>query len=152
MSNQSSIITGQSRSIILNSEQDSIIFAQDIGRNLGPSDIITFSGDLGTGKTFICREMIKTLCGNDTEVTSPTFNLLQIYTTTSGLTIYHFDLYRLKYLDEIYELGIEDALLGNICLIEWPEIIETILPRPRIKIHLATLEHTKRLCQLDYLT
>jgi tRNA threonylcarbamoyladenosine biosynthesis protein TsaE len=139
----------QSKSIILDSEQDSLIFARDMGQNLGVNDIITFSGDLGSGKTFICREIIKTLCGNDTQVTSPTFNLLQIY-TTSKFTIYHFDLYRLKCLDEIYELGIEDALLGNVCLIEWPEIIETILPKPRTRIVLEILENTKRLCQLDY--
>ncbi len=135
--------------IILNNEQESVKLACTLAEAIKPGDIITFSGDLGSGKTFICREIIKQLCSKDTEVTSPTFNLLQIYQTPS-FTIYHFDLYRLKHPDEIYELGIEDALLGNVCLIEWPEIIEDILPRPRIKINLEILKDSKRLCQVEY--
>ena len=149
MSNQSLIIKGQSNSIILNNEQESINFASTLAEGIKPGDIISFTGDLGSGKTFICREIIKQLCGNKTEVTSPTFNLLQIYQAPK-FTIYHFDLYRLKNLNEIYELGIEDAFLDNVCLIEWPEIIEDMLPRPVIKINLEILEDSKRLCQIEY--
>ncbi len=140
----------QKGSIILNNEQDSKLLAKNIANNLQPNDIITFSGDLGCGKTFICREIIKHLCGDNTEVTSPTFNLLQLYKTVNFI-IYHFDLYRLKHLDEIYELGIEDALQGNVCLIEWSEIIEEILPKPISKIHLQIIEGNKRSCIIDYL-
>ncbi|WP_375331088.1 tRNA (adenosine(37)-N6)-threonylcarbamoyltransferase complex ATPase subunit type 1 TsaE [Candidatus Tisiphia endosymbiont of Oplodontha viridula] len=139
----------QQESIILNNEQDSISFAQTIAKNLESSEIITFSGDLGCGKTFICREIIKYFCGPATHIISPTFNLLQIY-TTSKFTIYHFDLYRLNYLEEIYELGIEEAFQGNLCLIEWPELIEKILPRPITKIHLQILEGNKRSCSISY--
>ncbi len=137
----------QKEPVILNNEQDSISFAQTIAKNLKSNEIITFSGDLGCGKTFICREIIKYFCGSNTNISSPTFNLLQIY-KTSKFTIYHFDLYRLNYLEEIYELGIEEALQGNICLIEWPEIIEEILPLPITKIHLQILEDNKRSCSI----
>jgi tRNA threonylcarbamoyladenosine biosynthesis protein TsaE len=139
----------QNKVIILNNEQDSILLAESIAKNLQPSEIITFSGDLGCGKTFICREIIKYFCGEDTEVTSPTFNLVQIYKAQKCL-IYHFDLYRLKYLEEIYELAIEDALQDNICLIEWPAIIEPILPRPLMKISLQIIDNDQRSCKIDY--
>lgn len=139
----------QNNSFILNNERDSVLFAKSIARNLQPNGIITFSGDLGCGKTFICREIIKYFCGENIEVTSPTFNLVQVYKVEECL-IYHFDLYRLKYLEEIYELAIEEALQSNICLIEWPEIIESILPRPITRISLQIIDDTKRFCKIDY--
>ena len=123
------------KNIILNTEQDSILLACDIAKNLQPNNIITLSGNLGCGKTFICREIIKYYCGSEVNIISPTFNLLQTY-TTSKFTIYHFDFYRLTQLEEVYELGIEDALQNNVCLIEWPNIVAPILPRAIMKIHL----------------
>ncbi|MCC8417863.1 MAG: tRNA (adenosine(37)-N6)-threonylcarbamoyltransferase complex ATPase subunit type 1 TsaE [Rickettsia endosymbiont of Bryobia graminum] len=141
----------QNKSIILKNEQDSISLARTIAENAKPNDIIAFSGDLGSGKTFICREIIKSLSYSDTNITSPTFNLLQIY-HTPNFTIYHFDLYRLKHLEEIYELGIEDALHGNLCLIEWPEIIKNMLPRPITEIQLKIIEGTKRECKINHLS
>ncbi len=104
--------------------------AQNIANKIKKEDILTFSGELGSGKSFLCREIIKKLCGQKTKVISPTFNLLQIY-QTKKFDIYHFDLYRLNAMEEIYELGIEDAF-NQVCLIEWPEIIENILPQKNI--------------------
>ncbi|XVN42774.1 MAG: tRNA (adenosine(37)-N6)-threonylcarbamoyltransferase complex ATPase subunit type 1 TsaE [Candidatus Rickettsia vulgarisii] len=135
----------ENKFIVLQNEQESISLAQTIAENAKPNDIIIFSGDLGSGKTFMCREIIKTLCDSDTNITSPTFNLLQIY-HTSNFAIYHFDLYRLKHLEEIYELGLEEALNGNLCLIEWPEIVKDILPKPITEIQLRIIEDTKREC------
>lgn len=127
----------------VNNEQESKQLAAKLAANIKPGDVITFSGDLGTGKTFFCREIIKNLCGKDTKVISPTFNLLQTYEYKDRL-IYHFDLYRLKHPDEIYELGIEEALSGNICLIEWPELADFILPQDTIHINIVTTCNTKR--------
>lgn len=107
---------------ILKTEQDSVNFAYSLAKTLKAGDILLFNGNLGSGKTFICREIIKYFCGTGTNVTSPTFNLLQTY-EAPNFVIYHYDLYRLKYAEEIYELGIEEALDNNLCLIEWPEII-----------------------------
>ncbi|MBN8512434.1 MAG: tRNA (adenosine(37)-N6)-threonylcarbamoyltransferase complex ATPase subunit type 1 TsaE [Rickettsiales bacterium] len=120
---------------ISNSEQESINFAKEFATKLKPGNIVTFSGDLGSGKTFLCRQIIKELCGQNTNVISPTFNLLQTYELPQ-FTIYHFDLYRLRDINEIYELGIEEAFAGNLCLIEWPEIIRPILPKDVLNIEI----------------
>lgn len=132
---------------ILNNQQESIELAHNIAKNLLAGDILTFTGDLGSGKTFLCREIIKYCCGQDTNVISPTFNLLQTY-KADNFTIYHFDLYRLKSLSETYELGIEEALQNNICLIEWPKIIEHILPNSTIKFNLQIIGNGKILCDI----
>ncbi|RTK92989.1 MAG: tRNA (adenosine(37)-N6)-threonylcarbamoyltransferase complex ATPase subunit type 1 TsaE [Rickettsiales bacterium] len=129
---------------IINNKKESKQLAQHIAINLKPNEILVFSGDLGAGKTFFCQNIIKQLCGQQTNVTSPTFNLLQIYDYQPTCSIYHYDLYRLKYLDEIYELGIEEAFTNNICLIEWPEIIKTILPDKTIYIDIKTINLSKR--------
>ncbi|WP_316354025.1 tRNA (adenosine(37)-N6)-threonylcarbamoyltransferase complex ATPase subunit type 1 TsaE [Candidatus Trichorickettsia mobilis] len=137
---------------ILQDETESAAWAGNFATTLKASNIVTFSGDLGSGKTFLCREIIRYFCGAQTNVSSPTFNLLQTYQNMNheingsgdGFTIYHFDLYRLKHSDEVFELGIEEAWYNNLCLIEWPEIIESILPKETIKIHLQVLEGNKR--------
>ncbi len=127
----------------LKSEQDSKKLAQQLANDLKPNDILAFSGDLGSGKTFLCREIIKNLCGRQTNVTSPTFNLLQIY-EYKNCSIYHFDLYRLKHSSEIYELGIEEAFSGHICLIEWPELIIAMLPKDTMHINIEITGNTWR--------
>jgi tRNA threonylcarbamoyladenosine biosynthesis protein TsaE len=128
---------------ILNNEQDSINLAAQIAKNIKPGDILTFTGDLGSGKTFLCRQIIKGLCGSNTNVISPTFNLLQIY-DWGNCSIYHYDLYRLKNISEIYELGIEEALTSNICLIEWPELIKDILPKAIVTFKIEIINENKR--------
>ena len=132
---------------ILHDESTSKIFAHNLAKTLKKSDIIAFTGDLGSGKTFLCREIIQYFCGININVSSPTFNLLQTY-KAPNFTIYHFDLYRLKSQNEIYELGIEDAFQNDICLIEWPQIIETIIPQPIIKVNLEIIENNIRKCTL----
>lgn len=128
---------------IANSKQDSQNIAIKIAKTIKPQDILAFSGDLGAGKSFFCREIIKELCGPNTKVSSPTFNLLQIY-TAQDFDIYHFDLYRLKHKDEIYELGIEEAFSSHITLIEWPEIIISLLPSDTIFINIEIIADEKR--------
>ncbi|MFY9589244.1 tRNA (adenosine(37)-N6)-threonylcarbamoyltransferase complex ATPase subunit type 1 TsaE [Rickettsia endosymbiont of Halotydeus destructor] len=132
------------REILLNNEEESKDFARSLAQNLRPDSVVLFTGDLGSGKTFLCREIIKYFCGSNTQVSSPTFNILQTY-QAPNFTIYHFDLYRLKSPEEIYELGIEDALQGNLCLIEWPEIIEHLLPEPLIRINLQITSTGRKL-------
>ena len=139
----------QAGKYILYNEEDSKNLAIQIANDIKPGNIITFSGDLGAGKTFLCRQIIKQLCGYETNVTSPTFNLLQIY-DWNDCSIYHYDLYRLKNPSEIYELGIEEAMSANISLIEWPQLIKAILPNDTIEINIEIVNDNKRRVFVKY--
>ena len=138
----------QGKELTLKSEKETENLAIKIAAQIKKGSIITFRGGLGVGKTFLCRHIIKYLCGEDVKVVSPTFNLLQIY-PTKNFEIYHFDLYRLEHLEEIYELGIEAAFSGNhVCLIEWPEIISSILPPNTISIKISINSDNNRLVSI----
>ena len=95
-------------------------------------DVIALKGDLGCGKTSFARAFIRARGGAE-EVPSPTFTLVQIYEFGS-VAIWHFDFYRIKSPEEAWELGIEDAFIEGISLIEWPERLGPLLPRRRLEI------------------
>lgn len=95
-------------------------------------DCFALFGTLGMGKSVLARSFIQSLTGAG-EVPSPTFTLVQLY-DASEFTIYHFDLYRLKSPEEIFELGMEEALYEGVTLIEWPEKMGTYLPRDCFRI------------------
>ena len=101
-----------------------------------PGDVIALIGDLGAGKTAFARGFIAA-CGGDGEVPSPTFTLVQLYEFPAG-DVYHFDLYRIENSEEIFELGIEDAMSDGISLIEWPDRMGAYLPFERLDIVLST--------------
>jgi tRNA threonylcarbamoyladenosine biosynthesis protein TsaE len=132
----------------LNNIEETASLANLLAKELKIGDIVAITGDLGVGKTTLCQNIIKFLCGENTYVTSPTFNIVQLY-DSPNFTIYHFDLFRLKHQNEIYELGIEDAWNRGVSLIEWPEIIIDILPEDIIKINLS-LGHKEgqRICSI----
>jgi tRNA threonylcarbamoyladenosine biosynthesis protein TsaE len=110
--------------------------AADLAKTLRIEDIVCLRGDLGVGKTTFSKLLINALLSSPQEITSPTFNLVHTYDSPHG-KIWHFDLYRLKDKNEIYELGIEDAFSNGISIIEWPEIIEDLLPKSVISIDLS---------------
>ena len=101
-----------------------------------PADtrVIAFYGSMGAGKT----TLIKNLChkmGVTDEVNSPTFAIVNEYVTEEGESVYHFDFYRIKKLEEAYDIGFENYFdSGNLCLIEWPEMIEPLLPEKYIRV------------------
>jgi tRNA threonylcarbamoyl adenosine modification protein YjeE len=99
-------------------------------------DCILLSGDLGAGKTVFARGFIQALCGEAEEVTSPTFTLMQQYQARDGWPIWHFDLYRLKSAVELEQLGMDDALVTGITLIEWPEIAASHVPDSALRVQL----------------
>jgi tRNA threonylcarbamoyladenosine biosynthesis protein TsaE len=96
-------------------------------------NIITLEGELGSGKTMLCKYIVQSLLGKDLNVVSPTFNILNIYENGS-LQAYHYDFYRISNSQEILELGIEDAFNSLLTLIEWPQIAKEYMPSAYIKI------------------
>ena len=111
-------------------------FAVTLAAHLVPKDIVLLRGDLGSGKTTLSRYIIHHITKTDFEsIVSPTFNLLNIY--GNDPIIYHYDLYRLKTPEEVWELAIEDAFNSAITLIEWPDIIRPIIPRSCIEIDMT---------------
>ena len=109
----------------------------DLGRQLisqfYPGDVVFFQGDLGAGKTTLIKGILQGL-GYQDVVTSPTYTLLQPY-STERFEVLHFDLYRLKSPDELEMLGIRDLVDGqNLIFVEWPERGQGILPKPSVTI------------------
>lgn len=102
--------------------------ADELVATFRDSRIFAFYGKMGSGKTTFIREICKSLQSADT-VTSPTFAIINEYRTVTGRSLFHFDFFRLKNLEEAYDLGYEDYFYGNdYCLIEWPEKVESLLP------------------------
>lgn len=126
-----------SNTIISKSLSDTEEFAKDIAKNANENDIFCLIGDLGVGKTVIAKAIGKFFNVKE-NVTSPTFTILKSYITNDKniRTIHHFDLYRIKNLSELQNIGFEDYLYDNnsIVLIEWPEIAFKILPKSIKKI------------------
>ncbi|WP_039458238.1 tRNA (adenosine(37)-N6)-threonylcarbamoyltransferase complex ATPase subunit type 1 TsaE [Candidatus Jidaibacter acanthamoebae] len=119
--------------IIINSLVELDKFAANIAQKLEAGMVVCLRGDLGAGKTTLSRSLIRHITKNhNLEITSPTFNLVHLY-NAPRFKIWHFDLYRLKTAEEVYELGIDDAF-NELAIIEWPEIIENILPSNKIDI------------------
>ena len=118
-------------------EEDTANLGRKIALLAQKGDIFALFGTLGMGKSVFSRAFIQQLCGK-TEVPSPTFTLVQMY-ETPDLDIYHFDLYRLKSAEEIFELGIEEAMYEGVCLIEWPEKMGGYLPLKAIKVEIIPL-------------
>ena len=117
---------------ISKSEQDTINFAKKYAKNLETGDIIILSGELGSGKTKFVQGILEYF-GLENEISSPTFTIVNEY-NTSNLNIYHFDVYRLEDSDEFYAMGGDEYFSKGICLIEWGEMIESVLPKPYTKI------------------
>ena len=93
-------------------------------------------GEMGAGKTTLVKQIVNQL-GVEATVASPTFSIVNQYGTADGKVIYHFDLYRLKNEIEAFDIGLEEYLSsGNLCLIEWPEKLERLLPNQYFKVHI----------------
>lgn len=114
--------------------------ANELAKELTVGSVMALRGDLGAGKTTFAAMVIRALTQTEQSITSPTFNLVHTYDSLKG-QIWHFDLYRLKNLEEAYETGIEDAFMSGISIIEWPEIAASILPSGTIEIHIAFAEN-----------
>ncbi len=106
---------------------------------------IAFSGEMGAGKTTIIQSLCKTL-GVEDIVNSPTFSLINEYFTLSGDSIYHFDLYRIENITELYDMGYEEYFYSDSwCFIEWPEKALELMPEDILMVHIDVLDNGTRL-------
>jgi tRNA threonylcarbamoyladenosine biosynthesis protein TsaE len=111
--------------------------------NIGDNTVFAFYGKMGAGKTTFIKAICEEL-GVDDVITSPTFAIVNEYTAQDG-PVYHFDFYRIKKLEEVYDMGFEDYFYsGALCLIEWPELIEEVLPEDAVKVTIEEKEDGSR--------
>lgn len=107
--------------------------------------VIAFYGEMGVGKTTFINALSRQLGVTDDAVNSPSFSIVNEYETASGDIVYHFDLYRLDSIDEALAIGIEDYFYsGRLCLIEWPERIEPLLPDDALIVLFTLLDDGSR--------
>jgi tRNA threonylcarbamoyladenosine biosynthesis protein TsaE len=95
--------------------------AYDLANEITIGDVICLHGDLGAGKTTFAKLLINELCQKEMEVASPSFNIVLTYNSPRGL-IWHYDLYRIKHVEELEEIGLSESLTAGITIVEWPEI------------------------------
>ncbi len=122
--------------------------AKQFIEHLGESRVFAFYGKMGAGKTTFVKAICEEL-GVEDVITSPTFAIINDYTGVRNqepFTIYHFDFYRIKRLEEVYDMGYEDYFYsGALCFIEWPELIEEILPDDAVRVSITEQEDGSRL-------
>ena len=124
----------------INSLADINEAAKQFIENMGDGKVFAFYGKMGAGKTTFIKAICEEL-GVDDVITSPTFAIVNEYqSATTGDSIYHFDFYRIKKLEEVYDMGYEDYFYsGSLCFLEWPELIDDLLPEDATKV---TIEAT----------
>ncbi len=118
--------------------------AKEFIKAMGDGNVFAFYGKMGAGKTTFIKAVCECL-GVEDVITSPTFAIVNEYRSQTSELIYHFDFYRIKKLDEVYDMGYEDYFYsGALCFIEWPELIEELLPEDAIKVTISEQEDGSR--------
>lgn len=134
--------------ITINSVEELTIAARQFVQAMNDRSVFAFYGKMGAGKT----TFIKTICevmGVEDVVTSPTFAIVNEYAATGGKPVYHFDFYRIKSLREAYDIGCEEYFYsGSPCFIEWPEMIEELLPEDTVSVRIEINEDGTRAVSL----
>lgn len=132
--------------LFLLNEEGKRVSTLDILQTTEPHRVYAFYGKMGAGKTTFIKQLCQEM-GTDDVVNSPTFAIVNVYDVEHPQKgeVYHFDCYRLKNIREALDFGAEEYLYsGNYCLIEWPEMIDQILPEDTISIHIDVLENGDR--------
>ncbi|WP_340112189.1 tRNA (adenosine(37)-N6)-threonylcarbamoyltransferase complex ATPase subunit type 1 TsaE [Maribellus mangrovi] len=118
--------------------------AEELVSAFSADRVFAFYGKMGAGKTTFIQSICRVL-GSEDNVTSPTFALINEYNTDQLESIFHFDFYRIKELEEAYDLGYEDYIYsGSYCLIEWPEMIEPLLPDNIVEVKIEVQDDESR--------
>lgn len=122
--------------------------AEALLRSLDGRTVVAFRGEMGAGKTTLIREIVA-LLGSGDVVTSPTFAIINQY-EAGGRPVYHFDFYRIGRIEEAYDFGCEEYFDSDeLCLVEWPEKVEPLLPERTMNVHITTLSEQERLIEID---
>ena len=125
-------------------EEDIRQAAQQFVEAMGENTVFAFYGKMGAGKTTFIKALCEEL-GVDDTVTSPTFAIVNEYEAAQGRPIYHFDFYRIKKVSEAYDMGCEEYFYsGHPCFIEWPELIEEVLPEETVNVTIEALPDGER--------
>ncbi len=133
----------------LNSLSEIDIVANKFIKNMGSRNVYAFYGEMGVGKTTFIKAICKALGVVET-VTSPTFSIVNEYEKSDGQSIYHFDFYRIKNIEEAYDFGYEDYFYsGHLCFIEWPELVEPLLPASVVNVQIVIEDNEQRTILVD---
>lgn len=133
------------KTIIASSVGELRSIAKSILKDIPDQNVFAFNGKMGTGKTTLIKAMCEEL-GVEEVVTSPTFALVNEYISEDNNSIYHFDFYRIKKLDEVFDIGYEEYFYSdNFCFIEWPELVLELLPETYVYILIEEEESGRRM-------
>lgn len=123
--------------------------ARELLKYSGDKKIFAFYGSMGAGKTTIIKAICESLGAVDI-VSSPTFTIVNEYKTSVGETLFHMDFYRIKKQDEVWDFGIEEYLTGqSYCFMEWPELVEELLPPGTVKVRITVDGNEQRTLSLS---
>lgn len=118
--------------------------AREFVLRIGNHTVFAFYGAMGAGKTTFIKALCEELGVSET-VSSPTFSIVNEYKDRNGNPVYHFDFYRIDKLEEAFDFGYEDYFYsGNLCFIEWPELVEPILPENTMRVRITETDGGKR--------
>ena len=137
--------------LLLLDEQGQEVSALDILHRTAPHRVFAFEGQMGAGKTTFIKHLCEQM-GTSDVVNSPTFAIVNVYDVKLPQPgeVYHFDCYRLKDIREAMDFGAEEYLYsGNYCFIEWPKLIESLLPEDTVYIHITPLENGDRELKIE---
>ena len=124
--------------------------ARDFVKVMGDNTVFAFYGKMGAGKTTFIKALCQVL-GVGEQVTSPSFAIVNEYRSdTTAELIYHFDFFRIKKIDEVYDMGYEDYFYsGALCFIEWPELVEDLLPQGTVRVTISEQADGSRVLDVD---
>ena len=138
------------KEILINGKDDLHRAAEEFLQQIGDNRHIAFYAGMGAGKTTFITAICDVL-GVEDLVTSPTFTIVNEYKDRDGNDVYHFDLYRINKTEELYDIGFEEYIDSNaLCLIEWPELGEDLLPEDTLKFNIEIVDdNTRRIKMMD---
>lgn len=135
--------------LLLNNLSEIDILANKFVENMNHRKVFAFYGEMGAGKTTFIKAVCKILGVTET-ITSPTFAIINEYKKSDSEAIFHFDFYRIKNIEEAYDFGYEDYFYSEqLCFIEWPELVEPLLPENVVRVQITVQDNDQRLISIE---